>query len=123
MSKVVLPVPLMQMVPGTSGLPGTRGGIPVAAPGVLSAPIKVTDRPVTQQGLSGMKTGMKGRFDAAFFPHFAAASRVSPLCLLLRLKRAPEADPGQVLLPGPPQVVLLPPTELHYKAFQAAGSI
>lgn len=46
------------MVPGTSGHPGTRGGI--AAPGVLSAPIKVTDRPVTQQGLSGMKTGMKG---------------------------------------------------------------
>lgn len=28
--------------------------------GVLSAPIKVTDRPVTQQGLSGMKTGVKG---------------------------------------------------------------
>lgn len=35
-----------------------RGGIP--SPGVLSAPIKVTDRPVTQQGLSGMKTGMRG---------------------------------------------------------------
>nr|XP_046226601.1 intraflagellar transport protein 74 homolog [Scatophagus argus]XP_046226602.1 intraflagellar transport protein 74 homolog [Scatophagus argus] len=45
------------MVPGTSGM---RGGIPVATPGILSAPIKVTDRPVTQQGLSGMKTGMKG---------------------------------------------------------------
>ncbi|XP_013879137.1 intraflagellar transport protein 74 homolog [Austrofundulus limnaeus] len=43
------------MVPGTSG---TRGGI--AIPAVLSAPIRVTDRPVTQQGLSGMKTGMKG---------------------------------------------------------------
>ncbi|MEQ2303875.1 hypothetical protein AMECASPLE_021252 [Ameca splendens] len=46
------------MVPGTSGHPGMRGGIP--SPGVLSASIKVTDRPVTQQGLSGMKTGMKG---------------------------------------------------------------
>lgn len=49
------------MVPGTSGHPGMRGGIPMATPGVLSAQIKVTDRPVTQQGLSGMKTGMKGR--------------------------------------------------------------
>ncbi|KAM9839877.1 intraflagellar transport protein 74 homolog [Aulostomus maculatus] len=48
------------MVPGTSGNPGTRGGIPISTPGVLSAQIKVTDRPVTQQGLSGMKTGMKG---------------------------------------------------------------
>ncbi|KAK2886278.1 intraflagellar transport protein 74 homolog isoform X1 [Channa argus] len=48
------------MVPGTSGLPGMRGGIPITNPGVLSAQIKVTDRPVTQQGLSGMKTGMKG---------------------------------------------------------------
>ncbi|XP_037533922.1 intraflagellar transport protein 74 homolog [Nematolebias whitei] len=46
------------MVPGTSAHPGTRSGI--ATPGVLSAPIRVTDRPVTQQGLSGMKTGMKG---------------------------------------------------------------
>ncbi|KAG9281653.1 hypothetical protein AMEX_G200 [Astyanax mexicanus] len=46
------------MVPGT-GRPGTRGG-PIATPGVLSAQIKVTDRPVTQQGLSGMKTGGKG---------------------------------------------------------------
>uniref|UniRef100_A0A669DH78 Intraflagellar transport 74 n=1 Tax=Oreochromis niloticus TaxID=8128 RepID=A0A669DH78_ORENI len=48
------------MVPGTSAHPGLRGGIPVATPGVLTAQIKVTDRPVTQQGLSGMKTGMKG---------------------------------------------------------------
>ena len=48
------------MVPGT-GRPGTRGG-PIATPGVLSAQIKVADRPVTQQGLSGMKTGMKGHF-------------------------------------------------------------
>lgn len=53
----------MQMVPGTSSHLGVRGGIPVATPGVLSAQIKVTDRPVTQQGLSGMKTGMKGRFE------------------------------------------------------------
>ncbi|XP_060949958.1 intraflagellar transport protein 74 homolog [Limanda limanda] len=48
------------MVPGTSGHPGMRGGIPSGAAGLLSAQIKVTDRPVTQQGLSGMKTGMKG---------------------------------------------------------------
>ncbi|KAM3593915.1 uncharacterized protein V6R79_025416 [Siganus canaliculatus] len=48
------------MVPGTSGHPGMRGGLPIGTPGVLAAPIKVTDRPVTQQGLSGMKTGMKG---------------------------------------------------------------
>ncbi|XP_014870040.1 intraflagellar transport protein 74 homolog isoform X1 [Poecilia latipinna] len=46
------------MVPTTSGHPGMRGAIP--SPGVLSATIKVADRPVTQQGLSGMKTGMKG---------------------------------------------------------------
>nr|XP_055054042.1 intraflagellar transport protein 74 homolog isoform X2 [Misgurnus anguillicaudatus] len=45
------------MVPGT-GRPGTRSG-PLAA-GVLSAQIKVADRPVTQQGLSGMKTAMRG---------------------------------------------------------------
>ncbi|XP_067886625.1 intraflagellar transport protein 74 homolog isoform X1 [Heterodontus francisci] len=44
--------------PGTAR-PGTRGG-PVMPGGVLSAQIKVADRPVTQQGLSGMKTGMKG---------------------------------------------------------------
>lgn len=46
-----------QMVPGT-GHPSVRGAI--TKTGVLSAPIKVTDRPVTQQGLSGMKTGVKG---------------------------------------------------------------
>ncbi|XP_029462265.1 intraflagellar transport protein 74 homolog [Rhinatrema bivittatum] len=44
--------------PGTAR-PGTRGG-PIGPGGVLSAQIKVADRPVTQQGLSGMKTGMKG---------------------------------------------------------------
>lgn len=49
---------VFQMVPGT-GRPGTRAG-PIATQGVLSAQIKVTDRPVTQQGLSGMKTGGKG---------------------------------------------------------------
>lgn len=48
------------MVPGT-GRPGTRAA-PIATQGVLSAQIKVTDRPVTQQGLSGMKTGGKGTF-------------------------------------------------------------
>ncbi|MGH0178178.1 UNVERIFIED_CONTAM: hypothetical protein FKN15_008375 [Acipenser sinensis] len=46
------------MPPGT-GRPGTRGG-PMGTAGLLSAQIKVADRPVTQQGLSGMKTGMKG---------------------------------------------------------------
>ncbi|XP_018412040.1 PREDICTED: intraflagellar transport protein 74 homolog [Nanorana parkeri] len=46
------------MPPGTAR-PGTRGG-PQGASGVLSAQIRVADRPVTQQGLSGMKTGMKG---------------------------------------------------------------
>ncbi|XP_041741207.1 intraflagellar transport protein 74 homolog isoform X3 [Coregonus clupeaformis] len=46
------------MVPGT-GRPGTKGGA-LGTSGVLSAQIKVADRPVTQQGLSGMKTGMKG---------------------------------------------------------------
>ncbi|XP_031532893.1 intraflagellar transport protein 74 homolog isoform X2 [Vicugna pacos] len=45
------------MPPGTAR-PGSRGG-PIGT-GVLSSQIKVADRPVTQQGLSGMKTGMKG---------------------------------------------------------------
>ncbi|XP_061873791.1 intraflagellar transport protein 74 homolog isoform X1 [Colius striatus] len=44
--------------PGTSR-PGSRGGS-LSAGGVLSSQIKVADRPVTQQGLSGMKTAMKG---------------------------------------------------------------
>uniref|UniRef100_A0A3Q3E067 Intraflagellar transport 74 n=1 Tax=Hippocampus comes TaxID=109280 RepID=A0A3Q3E067_HIPCM len=46
------------MVPGTGVHPGVRALITTT--GVLSAQIKVTDRPVTQQGLSGMKTGLKG---------------------------------------------------------------
>lgn len=46
------------MPPGTAR-PASRGG-PIATGGVLSSQIKVADRPVTQQGLSGMKTGMKG---------------------------------------------------------------
>ncbi|XP_025062746.1 intraflagellar transport protein 74 homolog isoform X2 [Alligator sinensis] len=46
------------MPPGTPR-PGTRAG-PMGTGGVLSSQIKVADRPVTQQGLSGMKTGMKG---------------------------------------------------------------
>lgn len=58
---------LFQMVPGTSAHPGLRGGIPVTTPGVLTAQIKVTERPVTQQGLSGMKTGMKGMFSSWIF--------------------------------------------------------
>ncbi|XP_077091603.1 intraflagellar transport protein 74 homolog isoform X1 [Siphateles boraxobius] len=44
--------------PGT-GRPGSRAG-PMAGAGVLSAQIRVADRPVTQQGLSGMKTGGRG---------------------------------------------------------------
>nr|XP_014708870.2 intraflagellar transport protein 74 homolog isoform X1 [Equus asinus]XP_014708871.2 intraflagellar transport protein 74 homolog isoform X1 [Equus asinus]XP_044612774.1 intraflagellar transport protein 74 homolog isoform X1 [Equus asinus]XP_044612775.1 intraflagellar transport protein 74 homolog isoform X1 [Equus asinus]XP_044612776.1 intraflagellar transport protein 74 homolog isoform X1 [Equus asinus] len=46
------------MPPGTAR-PGSRSG-PIGTGGVLSSQIKVADRPVTQQGLSGMKTGMKG---------------------------------------------------------------
>ncbi|NWR58094.1 IFT74 protein, partial [Bucorvus abyssinicus] len=46
------------MPPGTSR-PGSRGGSSTTG-GVLSSQIKVADRPVTQQGLSGMKTAMKG---------------------------------------------------------------
>uniref|UniRef100_A0A8C5QXL0 Intraflagellar transport 74 homolog n=1 Tax=Leptobrachium leishanense TaxID=445787 RepID=A0A8C5QXL0_9ANUR len=45
-------------MPLTTNRPGTRGGS--FGPGVLSYQIKVADRPVTQQGLSGMKTGIKG---------------------------------------------------------------
>lgn len=45
------------MPPGTARL-GSRGG-PIGTVGVLSSQIRVADRPVTQQGLSGMKTGMK----------------------------------------------------------------
>lgn len=45
--------------------PGTtiRGGASIPTARVLSAPIKVTERPVTQQGLIGMKIGMKGTYD------------------------------------------------------------
>lgn len=46
-------------MPPTTARPGSRGG-PLGTGGVLSSQIKVADRPVTQQGLSGMKTGMKG---------------------------------------------------------------
>ncbi|XP_077981097.1 intraflagellar transport protein 74 homolog [Glandiceps talaboti] len=46
--------------PGTAR-PGTRGGAAAAgAGGVLDAKISVADRPMTQQGLAGMKTGPKG---------------------------------------------------------------
>nr|XP_056704002.1 intraflagellar transport protein 74 homolog [Euleptes europaea] len=44
--------------PGTAR-PGTRG-VPIGTGMVFSSQIKVADRPVTQQGLSGMKTGIKG---------------------------------------------------------------
>ncbi len=55
---------MRQTVPG-SARPGSRSG-PGASPGVLSAQIKVADRPVTQQGLSGMKTGIKGKRTSLF---------------------------------------------------------
>nr|XP_038026103.1 intraflagellar transport protein 74 homolog isoform X2 [Anas platyrhynchos] len=48
-----------QEMPPSTSRPGSRGG-PSTASGILSSQIKVADRPVTQQGLSGMKTGMKG---------------------------------------------------------------
>uniref|UniRef100_U3JY08 Intraflagellar transport 74 n=1 Tax=Ficedula albicollis TaxID=59894 RepID=U3JY08_FICAL len=46
------------MLPNTAR-PGSRGGS-LTSGGVLSSQIKVADRPVTQQGLSGIKTAMKG---------------------------------------------------------------
>ncbi|NXN02660.1 IFT74 protein, partial [Sylvia borin] len=46
------------MPPSTARL-GSRGGS-LTPGGVLSSQIKVADRPVTQQGLSGIKTAMKG---------------------------------------------------------------
>ncbi|XP_027736810.1 intraflagellar transport protein 74 homolog isoform X2 [Empidonax traillii] len=46
-------------MPPSTARPGSRGG-PLTAGGVLSSQIKVADRPVTQQGLSGIKTPMKG---------------------------------------------------------------
>jgi len=48
-------------MPPSTSRPGSRGGSSTTG-GVLSSQIKVTDRPVTQQGLSGMKTAMKGIF-------------------------------------------------------------
>lgn len=64
----------MRMPPGTgapgTARPGTRGGGP-ATGAVLSANINVTDRPTTQQGLGGLKTGRKGPqrvvMDKSFF--------------------------------------------------------
>uniref|UniRef100_A0A8C4IZP4 Intraflagellar transport 74 n=1 Tax=Dromaius novaehollandiae TaxID=8790 RepID=A0A8C4IZP4_DRONO len=46
-------------MPPSTSRPGSRGGSSSTG-GVLSSQIKVADRPVTQQGLSGMKLGMKG---------------------------------------------------------------
>lgn len=43
-------------VTGTAARPGSRAGGPQ---GALNSQIKVADRPVTQQGLAGMKTGSK----------------------------------------------------------------
>lgn len=47
------------MNPGTAR-PGTKGG-QVAAGTALQSQLKVEDRPMTQQGLGGMKTGVKGQ--------------------------------------------------------------
>ncbi len=56
--------------PGTAR-PGTRGGAAGAGVGVLDAKLSVTDRPTTQQGLGGMRTGKKGPqrvvMDKSFF--------------------------------------------------------
>ncbi|XP_010221063.1 PREDICTED: intraflagellar transport protein 74 homolog [Tinamus guttatus] len=46
-------------MPPSTSRPGSRGGSS-STTGVLSSQIKVADRPVTQQGLSGMKMGTKG---------------------------------------------------------------
>ncbi|CAN8220041.1 unnamed protein product [Coccothraustes coccothraustes] len=46
-------------MPPSTARPGSRGGS-LNPGGVLSSQIKVADRPVTQQGLSGIKTAMKG---------------------------------------------------------------
>ncbi|XP_072215325.1 intraflagellar transport protein 74 homolog [Excalfactoria chinensis] len=46
-------------MPPSTSRPGSRAGSSTAS-GILSPHIKVADRPVTQQGLSGMKTGIKG---------------------------------------------------------------
>ncbi|NWY72040.1 IFT74 protein, partial [Erithacus rubecula] len=46
-------------MPPNTARPGSRGGS-LTPGGVLSSQIKVADRPVTQQGLSGIKTAMKG---------------------------------------------------------------
>ncbi|KAB5522317.1 hypothetical protein PHYPO_G00158180 [Pangasianodon hypophthalmus] len=62
------PMSRSSLVPGTARPPtgvrppqtAIRVGTGMVPAGVLSAQIKVTDRPVTQQGLSGMKTGGKG---------------------------------------------------------------
>ncbi|NWS84375.1 IFT74 protein, partial [Toxostoma redivivum] len=46
-------------MPPSTARPSSRGGS-LTPGGVLSSQIKVADRPVTQQGLSGIKTAIKG---------------------------------------------------------------
>ncbi|XP_071436953.1 intraflagellar transport protein 74 homolog isoform X2 [Pithys albifrons albifrons] len=46
-------------MPPSTARPGSRGGSSTTG-GVLSSQIKIADRPVTQQGLSGIKTAVKG---------------------------------------------------------------
>jgi len=68
-----------------------RGG---ATPtGVLSAQIKVTDRPVTQQGLSGMKTGMKGQK----WPGCSSRLPWQRLRLILSSSFSPQGPQRQIL--------------------------
>ncbi|NWR98487.1 IFT74 protein, partial [Motacilla alba] len=59
--------------PPSTARPGSRGGS-LTPGGVLSSQIKVADRPVTQQGLSGIKTAMKVEYpnvnDSFFFIFF-----------------------------------------------------
>ncbi|XP_065828697.1 intraflagellar transport protein 74 homolog [Oscarella lobularis] len=47
-------MPAGAAVPGTAARPGSRGGQ------ALASSVKVADRPVTQQGLTGIKTGARG---------------------------------------------------------------
>nr|XP_021391612.1 intraflagellar transport protein 74 homolog isoform X2 [Lonchura striata domestica] len=47
------------VMPPSTARPGSRSGS-LTSGGVLTSQIKVADRPVTQQGLSGIKTAMKG---------------------------------------------------------------
>nr|XP_002128844.1 intraflagellar transport protein 74 homolog [Ciona intestinalis]XP_018667304.1 intraflagellar transport protein 74 homolog [Ciona intestinalis] len=51
----------MRMGPPGTGRPGTRSGQAGGGSSVFGSGIKVQDRPMTQQGLSGMKTASRGQ--------------------------------------------------------------